>query len=362
MAEEYDIINAFFRIENELISSMIRNFKRHRAEETEQGINWTQWQVEQLNSLEIYARRNQQKYGKQFKSLNGRITDMLKTTCTDAEAAQEAEILDAVRKGFSPPRVPPQGISGSFFGVNERKLDALMKATTNDMEKAEHAALRLCNDKYRKIIFDAQVYANAGAGTYEQAIDMATKDFLQAGVNSITYKNGAQHEISDYCRMAIRTANKRANLMGEGSRRDEWGIHLVTVNKRHNACPKCAQYVGKVFIDDVYSGGTKADGDYPLLSDAIKSGLFHPNCKDGTSTYYPELDELEKVYPHELSAMEQREQWEIRRDACRNQAEKYERMAENSLDAKNRRKYKARVEKLRKKEEEAEEKMKSIGG
>ena len=58
---------------------------------------------------------------------------------------------------------------------------------------------------------------------------------------------------------------------------------VETVSKaRQGGCPRCARYVGKVFIDDVYSGGTKADGDYPLLSEAIKGGLFHPRCKDST--------------------------------------------------------------------------------
>lgn len=354
MAAEYDIINAFYTIEDRLINSMIRNFKRHRAEETELGINWTQWQVEQLNALEEYARYNRQKYGKQFKSLNKRIAELLKTTYADAETAQEREILEVITKGFTPAKTLNQGVSGTFFKTNERKLDALIKATTNDFEKAEYATLRLCNDEYRKIIFNAQVAANTGALTYEQAVDMAAKDFEKSGINSITYSNGARHDIADYSRMAIRTANKRAALMGAGSMRDKWGEHLVTVNKRHNACPKCAQYVGKIFIDDVYSGGTKNDGDYPLLSDAIKGGLFHPNCKDGTSTYFEGLTELDKIYPDELTAMEQREQQEIRRDACRNQAEKYERMAKNSLDDKNKRKYKKRASEFRAKEAEAE--------
>lgn len=360
MAAEYDIINAFYTIEDRLISSMIRNFKRHRAEETELGINWTQWQTEQLNALEEYARYNRQKYGKQFKSLNKRIAELLKTTYADAETAQEREILEAITKGFTPAKTLNQGVSGTFFKTNEHKLDALIKATTNDFEKAEYATLRLCNDEYRKIIFNAQVAANTGALTYEQAVDMAAKDFEKSGINSITYSNGARHDIADYSRMAIRTANKRAALMGAGSMRDKWGEHLVTVNKRHNACPKCAQYVGKIFIDDVYSGGTKDDGDYPLLSEAIEGGLFHPNCKDGTSTYYPRLSELEEVYPNELTEMEQREQWEIKRDACRNQAEKYERMAKNSLDDKNKRKYKKRASEFRAKEAEAEAKMKEF--
>ena len=36
---EYDLAEAFQRIENELMASMIRNMDRHRAEETEEGYN-----------------------------------------------------------------------------------------------------------------------------------------------------------------------------------------------------------------------------------------------------------------------------------------------------------------------------------
>lgn len=38
----------------------------------------------------------------------------------------------------------------------------------------------MANDKYRKAIFNAQVYVNSGAATYEKAVDMATKDMRQA--------------------------------------------------------------------------------------------------------------------------------------------------------------------------------------
>lgn len=48
---DYDIGKAFEKIENELIASMIRNLSRHRAEESKLGIEWSQWQVEQLNAL-----------------------------------------------------------------------------------------------------------------------------------------------------------------------------------------------------------------------------------------------------------------------------------------------------------------------
>lgn len=360
MAAEYDIANAFEKIENDLISSLIRNFKRHRAEETAEGYNWSQWQAEQLRALEEYKKHNRKKYGTEFRSINSQLDELLRTTYKDGSAAQEREIIEAVRNGFELPKTSLKGIEGAFFKTNESKLDALVKATRNDMEKAEHAVLRRCDDRYRKIIYEAQVAANTGALTYEQAVDMATKDFLSSGVDCIVYKNGARHGITEYSRMAIRTANKRANLMGEGDKRDEMGVRTVIVNKRHNACPHCARYVGRVFIDDVYSHGTKSDGDYPLLSEAIKGGLFHPNCRDGTSTYYPELTEIEKIYPHELTEMEQRETLEIKRDAARSQAEKFERMSENSLDAKNKRKYAARAKQWREREAEVNGQLKAM--
>ena len=52
--------------------------------------------------------------------------------------------------------------------------------------------LRMSNDKYRSAIFNAQVYANSGAGTYEKAVDMACRDMLRAGLNCVEYKNGAR--------------------------------------------------------------------------------------------------------------------------------------------------------------------------
>ena len=119
---------------------------------------------------------------------------------------------------------------------------------------------------------------------------MATDDFLSSGIKSIRYSNGTEVSVASYSEMAIRTANSRAHMYGEGEKRDEWGYHTVLVPNRNGGCPFCIQYQGKVFIDDVWSSGTKEESKgqgYPLLSTAIEGGLFHPNCKDTTVTYFP---------------------------------------------------------------------------
>ncbi len=354
---DYDISQAFEAIENELIDSMMRNFSRHRAEETKEGYNWSQWQAEQLKSLEEYRKKNSKKFNRQFTEINGKVEEMLRKARADGNAQQEAEILQAIKDGFKVPPKPPETSTAEFFKVNDRKLDALIKSTTDDLKKAETAVLRMSNDKYRKAIFNAQVYANTGAGTYEQAVDMACRDMLRAGLNCIEYKNGARHTLPDYARMAIRTANKRAYLRGEGEKRQEWGITTVVVNSRQGGCPKCAEYIGRVFIDDVYSGGKKSDGDYPLLSTAIQGGLFHPNCKDGTSTYYEGITTLKPVTEKEKEQMKQLDKAEQKKTNAENQAEKYSRIANYSLDGDNKKVYSKRAQAWKNKAKQTSEKL-----
>ena len=358
---DYDISKAFEKIENELISSMIRNFKNHRVEEYKNNFCWTQWQAEQLKSLEEYRKHNAKKFGKRFKTINSKVEEMIRTAKADGNASQEAEILEAVKDGFKAPKKPSAHSTAEFFKVNDRKLDALIKSTTDDLKRAETAVLRMSNDKYRKAIFNAQVAMNTGAVTYEKAVDMACKDMLNAGLNCVEYKNGARHTLSDYADMAVKTANKRAYLRGEGEKRAEWGVSLVVVNSRQGGCPDCAKYIGKVFIDDVYSNGKKSDGNYPLLSTAIKNGLFHPRCKDSTSTYYPELDDLDApLSEDEIKELDRQRGIEEKQQYAQRQAERFDRRAEYSLDEDNKRIAQTRADEWHDRANTLEEKVKQF--
>ena len=373
---EYDLAEAFRRIENELMASMIRNMDRHRAEETEEGYNWSMWQAEQLKALEKYKRNNRKKYQKQFRSINVQIEELIRMSREKGNMQQEMVILKNIRRGYRFPGVPEKvydllddmdgrsfkekaallldfikgkktsELSGEFFKLNDRKLEALIKATMEDMEKAETAVLRKANDDYRKAIYNAQVYANTGAGTYEQAVDMATKDMLSRGLNCVVYANGARHLLSDYADMAIRTASKRAYLQGEGEKRQEWGVTTVIMAKRGNPCPKCLPFVGKVLIDDVWSGG-RSDGvdpgtgkRYPLMSYAISKGLYHPRCKDSHTTYFPGISTADDTWTEEeLKKVGLQAKQEAQQQYAQRQKEKYDRLAKYSLDPENKEDY-----------------------
>lgn len=323
---EYDISEAFRRIENDLIDSLIRNFSRHRAEETKEGYDWDAWQVLQLRELEKYRKNNAHRFDDDFEDIHRQIRELFQESLSKGE--NEADILgDTYLKDFSQPT----------FGINTERLDALFEATQNDLEKAEHAVLRKANDEYRKIIFDAQVYADQG-GTYEKAVDMATKDFRKRGIQSIVYKNGARHNISSYAEMALRTGGKRAYLMGLGQQMARVGVHTVMVHRRNGACPFCTPWLGKVLVDDVYNEGTEEEArrkGLPLLSEAIDQGFLHPNCKDIYSMYIEGVSKPEEpLTEEEKDLMQKVYDLEQELNKARGIHDSYYRMAMNSLDPK----------------------------
>lgn len=328
---DYDIEKAFQEIENELMKSMIRNMKRHRMEKIKEKKQWSMWQAEQLKSLEEYKYKNRKKFQAKFGRIDKEIAVIISAARIQGNMDQEIQILEAIKKGFKTRKGLKRSVqtTGEFFKINDRKMETLIKATRNDFNKAERAVLRMAEDQYRQVIFNAQVYANSGAGTYEQAVDMATKDFLSRGINCIEYKNGARHTISDYAAMAIRTASKRAYLQGEGEKRQEWGITTVTMNKRGNACPKCLPFVGKVLIDDVWSSGKQSDGPYLLMSAAMAAGLYHPNCKDVHTTYFPDISTPGAAYTkEELKRIKEDYRKSQKEQYARRQVDKYDRLAE----------------------------------
>ena len=343
MQNDYDIEKIFEQIENDLISSMKRTLWSHKEDEKAKNFRWSQWQALKLKQLEDFRKNNQEI----FKNYN-----------QDIKYATKIQMKKQFREGAS--RTNKQAIkagiikkedsqlSGSFFGLNDRKIKALMKSTTNDINDVKYATLRMANDQYRQIIYKAEVYANTGAKTVQQAIDMATKDFLARGFNCIEYKNGSRHNIADYCDMAIRTANKRANLMGEGEMMKKLGITTCYVSKHGGACDKCSPWQGRVYIDDVWAGGKKEDGKYPLLSTAINGGLWHPRCRHGRSIYYEGINDE----PEEVTQALNNEHEDEYTQALQRQKRQYERLALGSLLPENVLTYQNKVNELQKEIEE----------
>jgi Phage minor capsid protein 2 len=325
-AKSYDIRKIFEQMELDLISSMRRAFYFHQNEQIKEGFEWEQWQLTKLREMEKYRKRNKDIVGKYNKPIQDAINRELKGNFSKGES-RVAKFIDKVKhvlkwrkreyqsiefpndidtstlKGYiakelgSPGAIPQEN---NFFGVNEKKLEALIQTVNKDLNKAQYSVLRKMDDVYRQTIFKSHMYLQNGAKTLYQAIDMATKDFLDKGINSIEYKNGARVNISSYAEMCLRTASHRATLLGEGKKRDEYGIHLIVVSAHGNTCNMCEPWQGMILIDDIFSHPSKEyieenKGKYKLLSEAVEVGLLHPNCRHTLTTYFPGITNLPKV-------------------------------------------------------------------
>ena len=147
--------------------------KNHRVEEVENKKQWEMWQAKQLESLERYKRKNRKKYKGQFGSINESIDKIIRQAYEEGGLEQEIEILQAIKKRYGD-NIPnnirrmkerlterlPFGskVSKDFFQTNDKRLDALVHATTSDMQTAEAAMLRMAAVSYTHLdVYKRQV-------------------------------------------------------------------------------------------------------------------------------------------------------------------------------------------------------------
>ena len=334
-----EIARIYREMELMLIDSMKRNLGLHLAEEAETGLDYPQWQAIKLRELRKYQEQNSEIISGKLNRLPEEVAKQLRDELNQGYESEITRFRSVIGKGRYKEAV---AMSDSFFKINTRKVDALIEEVNGSLYKANHAALRMANDVYRDVIFKSGMFVSHGVMTEQQAYDMAMKDFLNRGLNCIEYKDGRRVNIADYTSMAVRTANQRAYMMGEGEFRKEIGNPLVIISRHNTSCELCAPFQNKVLIDDVYSGGTQDDGDYMLMSEAMDKGLFHPRCRHGLSTYYPEIDEIDREYDdyteHDIT-----DYGEHNQAYAENMIQKYKRLSHGSLDPKNVSKYEAKL-------------------
>lgn len=315
-------------MELDLVVSMKRNLVKHEKEEMKHGFKWEQWQAAKLRDMERFRKENQDIISSYDPEIEKVIQTALINTydmgvklATDSLIEAEQLNLDNnIRIALPKPTEPvvePHKLTPSesvtkeeakqalkefemsgrvkenvFFRINDDKLKALIKETKKAVADPTKAILRYQDDQYRQIITRAQVGLSNGSLTLEQAIDQATSDYLRAGISNIEYKNGNRVNIADYATMCLRTSNHKAFLHGQGAKRKQMGVTTVLVSQHLTACPLCVPWQNKVLIDDIFSGGDKEDGPYPLLSEAVDEGLLHVNCQHNLNTFYPGISTI----------------------------------------------------------------------
>lgn len=291
-----DIAKIFEEIELRLIASLKRNLMRHKAEEIREDRQWTAWQAIKLQNLQKFRRENRQIMQEYSDKIDADTRQLMTEQFREGE--QEAEAVAGAEPAASVPDV-------HFFGVNTPKMERLMQDVVQVEQTAETAALRTMDDVYRRTVNRAQLAMAAGETTLTKAIDMAVREFLEKGLNSIVYRDGRHVDIADYVRMVLRTTSTRAQLQGKSKRFAELGYDTVLISQYGGCSETCEPWQGRAYIDDVFTiWNGEINGDsgkslycgkwFPLLSSAIRGGLFHPNCRHTMSLY---IDGVTKIPP-----------------------------------------------------------------
>lgn len=293
--DPYALKYIFEEMELELIASMRRNLIKHKVDEYNAGFSWEMWQKAKLRNLQEYRKETTSIIYRYHKRIRQAIEQVLRRFFSEGERKADIKMpKNGINAGMVG-REPPQ--ETQFFGMNKKKLDALVESTKNDFEDVQSAVYRKMDDVYRQTIFKTAYQMASGTISLDKAIDKAVESFLDKGIDCIIYKNGRCVNVADYAEMALRTASHRATLLGEGSKRDDLGVHLVFVSAHANSCKLCLPWQGQILIDDVFSHPSddymaKYKGKYELLSKAIKEGLLHPNCRHTLATYFEGVTRL----------------------------------------------------------------------
>lgn len=314
-----DIAKIFEEIELRLIASLKRNLSRHKAEEEKEGFEWSAWQAEKLNNIDNFRKENAQIADEYVDVIDDETRQLMTNQFHEGEHTAEQSVIDVSESGVNVPDVPaqpqppeaPTAIPDDhFFGVNKPKMDKLMEDVTTLEKTALTAAVRNMDDVYRTTLNKVQLMMGTGSITLNEAIDLATRDFLDKGINCIVYADGRRVNIADYVRMALRTTSTRATLQGAAKRFAELGYDTVLISQYGGCSETCEPYQGKVYIDDVFTiWNGERSGDFGksnycdkwfmLLSVAIRGGLFHPNCRHTMGQYIEGLTKIPKPIPAE---------------------------------------------------------------
>lgn len=327
-----DIAKIFEEIELRLIASLKRNLMRHKAEEIREDRQWTAWQAIKLQNIQKFRRENRQIMQEYSDKIDADTRQLMTEQFREGE--QEAEAVAGAEPAASVPDV-------HFFGVNTPKMERLMQDVVQVEQTAETAALRTMDDVYRRTVNRAQLAMAAGETTLTKAIDMAVREFLEKGLNSIVYRDGRHVDIADYVRMVLRTTSTRAQLQGKSKRFAELGYDTVLISQYGGCSETCEPWQGRAYIDDVFTiWNGEINGDsgksmycgkwFPLLSSAIRGGLFHPNCRHTMSLYIDGVTKIPPPIPAEQ--MQRQRELEARQRAMERKIRKLKRLEAGTQD------------------------------
>ncbi|MFA5398260.1 MAG: phage minor capsid protein [Methanogenium sp.] len=257
-------IDKYKKIYDKKISKIAKEF----------DINWKKWADEDLPAAYIKgikdAEKNLSKVG-----VNSSITDPI----------TNGRML--LKEFPPPPAIPaiPGQVSMLFSGKyadHETFFGVFRQSAYYSLDGQQLQIMRYSDDLFRQT-------ASMVAENNFNEMDIFTRrkfsqemldEFARKGVQSVTYKNGARYSIDTYSEMVGRTLTSRCAIQANLNRYMQSGWDLVIVSAHFMCCELCSPYEGQTLS---INPGHQV---YESLDDAIRNGLYHPNCYSNDTEVY----------------------------------------------------------------------------
>lgn len=202
------------------------------------------------------------------------------------EAIKEGEpVPESIQMALFPddpdPTIDIDGTMATFSGINTGAIEALAGATTKTLVDNAVPIVRKVDDIYRQTVLAVVGSPLTGVETRIEATQRILDKFAKNGIT--TFDGRRSYNIASYAETATRTAIGQASVQGHINKMVRMGFDLVQVSDHHEECDLCRPWEGKVL---------SVNGDHPdykALAEAIRAGLFHPNCGHRLNTYFEGL-------------------------------------------------------------------------
>lgn len=195
--------------------------------------------------------------------------------------------LEQLLKDISPDKTAPRSYN-LMSRLNVNQINIIVDNITQQLNQAIATVGRRCSDYIRQITLEATAKKLTQGQTVRQMQKELEAQLEESNITSISYANGAEHNIKDYASMVARTTTAETQNTAQVVQGNAWGYDLVRMTSHYPTCKVCAMYQGRVYAltKEAANGKYKDKDGKPLqfaylYDTALVDGYntIHPNCR-----------------------------------------------------------------------------------
>lgn len=306
--------NTYADCVDRLLVNIARHFKYLQPGEEPGGA--FQWQARKLAELGQVNRENVEIVRRLLGDVPVELADGLETAILDALDGIEEPLRKAAEAGLFgggalPPAPEPRAMR-AFQLYHGQSLDGMNLVNSTMLESTAEAYRGMVADITNRLL-NARGIVNAATGevlagveSFNQALALATKRLLDAGLTGFVDGGGHHWQPDTYVAMTMRTTYHNVSRAAFWERNEEYGNDLYLVSQHPGARPLCYPWQCKVIsrkdeARDLTDGAGQPVHVYAQSETTYgePAGLFGINCGHHPELFIPGATKVPEVRQNE---------------------------------------------------------------